>query len=134
MIKIEESITVIIADYSQSDSVVDCLKNLNSWFPKKIIVSNDLNARSRLEDYPSHDLIFHKSQSISQLWQQGISASKTKWNLLITSNEIVTGHLKKSIEDQIKTQQTSENIFSIKKKVVFLKKVLNINNFLIIHN
>lgn len=120
----EASITIIIADYSQSDSVVDCLKNLNSWFPKKIIVSNDFNARSRLKDYPSHDLILHKSQSISQLWQQGISASKTQWNLLISSNEIVTGHLKKSIENQIKTQPTSEKLFNIKKRVVFLKKVL----------
>ena len=124
MTGIETSITIIIADFAQSDSIVDCLKNLNSWSPRKILISNDLNVKNRLKDDFSHNLIFHKSQNIYQLWEQGIAASETKWNLLITSNEIVTGHLKNSIESQIKTQQTTDKLFKIKKKVVFLKKVL----------
>ena len=117
-------ITIIIADYSQSDSIIDCFKNLNSWFPKKILVSNDLHAKNRLKDETSLNFIFHKSQSIYQMWEQGLAESKTQWNLLITSNEIVTGRLKRSIEDQIKNKPAIERLFKLKKKVVFLKKIL----------
>ena len=124
MTGIEPSITIIIADFAQSDSIVDCLKNLDSWSPKKILVSNDLNAKNRLNDDFSHKLIFHKSKNIYQLWEQGLAASNSKWNLLITSNENVTGHLKNSIESKIKAKHTTDTLFKIKKKVVFLKKVL----------
>ncbi len=121
---IETPITIIIADLSQSDSIDDCLNNLNSWFPKKILVSNDLHTKNRLKNDLTPSFIFHKSKSIFQMWKQGLAASKTQWNLLITSNEIITGHLKNSIENQIKTKPTTEKLFRIKKKVVFLKKVL----------
>ena len=124
MTGIETPLTIIIADFAQSNSIVDCLKNLNSWSPRKILISNDPNVKNRLKDDFSHNLIFHKSHNIYQLWEQGIAASKTKWNLLITSNEIVTGHLKNSIESQIQDQQKTDKLFKIKKKVVFLKKVL----------
>ena len=124
MTGIETPLTIIIADFAQSNSIVDCLKNLNSWSPRKILISNDPHVKNRLKDDFSHNLIFHKSHNIYQLWEQGIAASKTKWNLLITSNEIVTGHLKNSIDSQIKTQHKTDKLFQIKKKVVFLKKVL----------
>jgi ADP-heptose:LPS heptosyltransferase len=124
MTGIETPITIIIADFAQSDSIVDCLKNLNSWSPKKILVSNDLNAKDRLRDDFSYNFIFHESQNIHQLWEQGLASSETKWNLIISSNEIVTGHLKNSIESKIKDQLTTEKLFKIKKKIVFLKKVL----------
>ena len=124
MTGIETPITIIIADFAQSDSIVDCLKNLNSWSPKQILVSNDLNAKKRLQDDFCDTFIFHNSKNIYRLWEQGLAESKTQWNLLITSNEIVTGHLKNSIENQIKTKPTTEKLFRMKKKVVFLKKVL----------
>ena len=124
MTGIETPITIIIADFAQSDSIVDCLKNLNSWSPKKILVSNDLNAKNRLKNDLACNFIFHKSNNICQLWEQGLASSETKWNLLITSNEIVTGKLKKSIESKIKNQLTTDKLFKIRKKIVFLKKVL----------
>ena len=124
MTGIESSITIIIADFAQSESIVDCLKNLSSWPPKIILVSNDSNAKSRLKEDFSYNFISHKSKNIYQLWEQGLASSETKWNLLITSNEIVTGHLKNSIETKIKDQLTTDKLFKIKKKIVFLKKVL----------
>ncbi len=124
MTGIKTPITIIIADFAQSDSIADCLKNLNSWTPKKILVSNDPNVKNRLKDDFLYNFIFHRSQNISQLWEQGLASSETKWNLLITSNEIVTGQLKNSIETKIKDQLTTDKLFKIKKKIVFLKKVL----------
>ena len=120
----EIPLTLIIADYSQQDSIADCLGNLNSWSPSRIIVSNRSHLKDRLCDDFSSKFVLHKSNSIYQLWKRGLRESKTQWNLLITSNEIVTGKLKKSVENQIKNIPTTEELYKFKKKVIFLKKVL----------
>jgi ADP-heptose:LPS heptosyltransferase len=120
----EIPLTIIIADYSQQDSIADCLGNLNSWFPPMIIVSNNSHLNDQLRDDFTSTFVLHKSNSIYQLWKRGITESKTHWNLLITSNEIVTGQLKKSVENQIKNISTTKKLYKFKKKVIFLKKVL----------
>ena len=120
----EMPLTLIISDYSQQDSIADCLDNLNSWGPPKIIVSNNSHLKDPLHDDFASKFILYKSNSIYQLWKRGLKESKTQWNLLITSNEIVTGQLKRSIENHIKTIPTTEKLYKFKKKVIFLKKVL----------
>jgi len=120
----EIPLTLIIADYSQRESIADCLDNLNSWSPPKIIVSNNSHFKDPLCDDSTSKFILYKSNSIYQLWKRGLKESKTQWNLLITSNEIVTGQLKKSIENHVKNIPTIEKLYKLKKKVIFLKKVL----------
>ena len=124
MEKTQRLLTLIIADYCQHDSLFDCLNSISSWFPDTILVSNNPHIKERLKENSIPNLVFHNSQSIYQLWEEGLSKSKTKWNLLITSNEIVTGELKNSIENQIISKPTTEKLYKIKKKVIFLKKVL----------
>jgi len=116
--------TLIIADCAPEASIADCLKNVSSWFPRKIIVSNDPNLKEGFPDNLVAESIFCDSKSILQLWERGIKESKTQWNLLITSNEIVTGQLKISIENQVKNNPNSQELFKLKKKIIFLKKVL----------
>ncbi len=116
--------TLIIADCTPEASIADCLKNLSSWSPRKIIVSNNLNPEERFPDNLVAESIFCDSKSILRLWERGIKESKTQWNLLITSNEIVTGQLKISIEKQVKNDPNSQELFKLKKKIIFLKKVL----------
>jgi len=119
--------TLIIADCTPEASIADCLKNLSSWSPRKIIVSNNLNPEERFPDNLVAESIFCDSKSILRLWERGIKESKTQWNLLITSNEIVTGQLKISIEKQVKNNPNLQELFKLKKKVIFLKKVDLIN-------
>ena len=116
--------TLIIADFTPEASIADCLRNLSSWSPRKIIVSNNLNPEERFPDNLVAESIFCDSKSILRLWERGIKESKTQWNLLITSNEIVTGQLKISIEKQVKNNPNSQELFKLKKKIIFLKKVL----------
>ena len=120
----EIPLTIIIADYSQQDSIADCLGNLNSWSPPRIIVSNNSHLSDQLRDDFASKFVLHKSNSIYQLWKRGLKESKTTWNLLITSNEIVAGQLKRSIENNIKYLPTTKELYKLKKKVIFLKKVL----------
>ncbi len=121
---VEIPLTLIIADYSQQNSTADCLGNLNSWFPQKIIVSNNSYTKDQLHPDSASKFILYQSSSIYQLWKRGLEESKTPWNLLITSNEIITGHLKRSVQNQIKNIPTVEELYKFKKKVIFLKKVL----------
>ena len=120
----EIPLTLIIADCSQQDSIADCLDNLNGWSPPRIIVSNNPHLKDRLHDGFASEFVLCKSNSIYQLWKRGLKESKTPWNLLITSNEIVTGQLKRSIENHIKNIPTTKKLYKFKKKVIFLKKVL----------
>jgi hypothetical protein len=117
-------VTLIIADFSPRVSITDCLKNIDSWSPQKIIVSNNLKNKDLLSKYPSFQFVYCESKSIFQLWSIGVKESKTRWNLLIASNEVVTGRLKISIENKIKNNSSTEKLFKINKKVIFLKKVL----------
>ena len=120
----EIPLTLIIADYSKQDSVADCFGNLSSWAPPKIVVSSNSHLKDHLRDDFSSKFILFESNSIYQLWKRGLKASKTQWNLLITSNEIVAGQLKRSVENQIKNIPATEELYKLKKKVIFLKKVL----------
>ena len=120
----EIPLTIIVADYSQQNSIADCLGNLNSWPPPRIIVSNNSHLKDQLREDFASKFILYKSNSIYQLWKRGLKESKTQWNLLITSNEIVTGQLKRSVENKIKDLPTTEELYKLKKKVIFLKKVL----------
>ncbi len=117
-------ITIIIADYASQTSITDCLKNISSWSPRKIIVSNNTKLKEQFPELTTSELIFFDSKSSYQLWKKGINESKTQWNLLITSDEIVTGQLKNSIENQVKNSPDTEELFNIRKKVIFFKKVL----------
>jgi ADP-heptose:LPS heptosyltransferase len=117
-------ITIIIADYASQTSITDCLKNISSWSPRKIIVSNNPKLKEQFPELTTSELIFFDSKSSYQLWKKGINESKTQWNLLITSDEIVTGQLKNSIENQVKNSPDTEELFNIRKKVIFFKKVL----------
>ena len=117
-------LTLIVADHASSLSITDCLKNINNWSPRKIIVSNNSKIKDKLSGYKSSEAIYYDSISSCELWKKGIQESKTQWNLLITSNEIVTGQLKNSIESQVKNHPSAEELFKIRKKVIFLKKVL----------
>ena len=117
-------LTLIIADYASQTSITDCLKNISSWSPRKVIVSNNPKLKEQLPELTTSELFFSDSKSSYQLWKKGIKESKTQWNLLITSDEIVTGQLKNSIENQVKNSPDTEELFNIRKKVIFFKKVL----------
>jgi heptosyltransferase III len=120
----KKKLTVIIADCTSKDSIADCLKNIDSWFPQKIFVSNNFNRKEQLPEIYDGEFLYFNAIGVYQLWKKGVMQSKTQWNLLITSNEIVTGRLKIAIENQIKNNPGLEELFKLNKKVIFFKKVL----------
>jgi len=120
----KKKLTVIIADCTSKDSIADCLKNIDSWFPQKIFVSNNFNRKEQLPEIYDGEFIHFNAIGVYQLWKKGVMQSKTQWNLLITSNEILTGRLKIAIENKIKNNPELEELFKLNKKVIFFKKVL----------
>ena len=117
-------LTIIIADYATQTSIKDCFENVSNWSPRKIIVSNNPNFKEQLPELEVSELVYCDTKSICQLWEEGIKQSKTQWNLLISSREVVTGRLKSSIEKQSKNNYETGELFNFRKKIIFLKKVL----------
>ena len=117
-------LTLIIADCASTPDFKDCLQNIASWFPRKIIVSNNSILKDQLPQGMELEFIYHNSNSTYEMWRRGIEESKTQWNVLITSSEIITGRLKKSIENKISNSLRLDGLFKFKKKAIFFKKVL----------
>ena len=86
-------LTLIIADCASTPAIKDCLQNIASWFPRKIIVSNNSILKDQLPQGNKLEFIYHNSNSTYKMWERGIEESKTQWNVLITSSEIITGRL-----------------------------------------
>ena len=51
-------LTLIIADYASQTSITDCLKNISSWSPRKVIVSNNPKLKEQLPELTASVLFF----------------------------------------------------------------------------
>ena len=60
-------LTLIIADVSSQAPITDCLKNVHSWFPRKIIVSNNSKLKDQLPEGIVPELFYYESKSIYEL-------------------------------------------------------------------
>ena len=56
--------------------------------------------------------------------KKAVERSNTKWNLLIRSNEVVSGRLKKNIEKKLLQPRSTPIFFLPQSKNIFLRKVL----------
>lgn len=112
-------LTVIIASIDDGKRIGDCLDGLRGWFPRIIMVGNR-KPRSAVDEI---EWIHCNSTDSSYLWERGLEESRTPWNLLILSQEVVTGKLKRVVEEHIKSDNASA-IFLPSRKIIFLRKVL----------
>ena len=64
------------------------------------------------------------TDKLRSCWECGLSQVNTPWVLLIRSNEIITGQLRKSIAEKIKTNGNNPCQHPLKSTIIFLKKRL----------
>ena len=98
--KFKDTLTVIIAVISDQTSFVDCLNGLRNWPVRIIIVSKSNFPDKKILKEKGHEWIQYDSSSSLSLWGKGLECSDTPWNLLIRSNEVVSGRLKINIEEK----------------------------------
>lgn len=117
------NLTAIIAADANPDKLRSCLHALSRWVPSILVVQSrsDETVRKTALEFGCA-ILQGSSLNPEKLWQTGIGESTTPWNLLIRSNEIVTGQLRKSIVEKIAIRTEAPCAFPLPLTTVFLRK------------
>ena len=119
------SLSAVISFEGSSEKLRSCLRALQTWIPKIIIVTQkeDAAANRIVEEF--NDLVFiHGGSTTLERWDFGLSEVSTPWVLFIRSNEVVTGQLRKTIILKLKGDSTKPLKYLIPSTMVFLQKRL----------
>ena len=98
---LKDDLTVIIAATSDHTSFSDCLDGLRNWPVRIVVVSEKSAVVEKMVRGEGCEWIQQDSPCSLFLWNKGLECSSTPWNLLIRSNEVVSGRLKKNIEKKV---------------------------------
>lgn len=121
---LKNNLTVIIAALNDHASFLDCLDGLRNWPVRIIIVSKQATDIENIVITEGYEWVRFDSSCTLSLWDKGLERSVTPWNLLIRSNEVVSGRLKKTIEKRISQSCSKPVLYLPQLKIIFLKKVL----------
>ncbi|MEE9258055.1 MAG: glycosyltransferase family 9 protein [Nitrospinaceae bacterium] len=123
--KPESNLTAIVAVEDSAGKLRSCLKALNRWIPDILVVhplpDEEIENTARALGAAT---VQHPSLETTALWEAGIRQAETSWFLLIRSNEIVTGQLRKSIMEKTGNPCESPTSFLLPRTMVFLQKRL----------
>jgi ADP-heptose:LPS heptosyltransferase len=102
-----------------------CLKSLTSWVPQVVVaLSEGEETIKQLANEFNVSVCSQRASSTQARWESGLNQNNSQWALLIRSNEIITGQLRKVIADKIKTKKDANCKYSLPKTMVFLNKRL----------
>ena len=121
----KNNITAIVSFGGSLEKLNSCLQALNTWIPQIIVVlpeNNDIE--KQITNKFNVSVCLRKASSSKSNWESGLNQTNTPWALLIRSNEIVTGQLRQSITEKIKTSGGETYKYSLPLTMVFLKKRL----------
>ncbi len=115
----------VISFEGHPEKLRSCLKALASWVPQITVVFSSENDPAqqitKALNVSTHVCPTPRTQA---RWSVGLTQIRTRWILLIRSNEIVTGQLRKSIVGQMAVRRDSSCQYLLPRTTVFLKKRL----------
>ena len=121
----KNNITAIVSFEDSLEKLQSCLQALNTWVPQIIVVlREDKEIKNQIVDKFNVSVYSQKLSTTRTRWEFGLNQTNTPWALLIRSNEIVTGQLRKAITDKIKTHGEKVHRYLLPLTIVFLKKRL----------
>ena len=83
-----------------------CLKSLTSWVPQVVVaLPEGEETIKQLANEFNVSVCSQRASSTQARWESGLNQNNSQWALLIRSNEIITGQLRKVIADKIKTKK-----------------------------
>ncbi len=120
--------TDLAAVVSFEDSVEklrSCLEALKSWVPEIVVVigENENSAKDVINEF-NMSICIHSVTTTSSRWECGLTKINAPWVLLVRSNEIVTGQLRKTIVEKIKNNGNTPYKYQLPSTIIFLKKRL----------
>jgi ADP-heptose:LPS heptosyltransferase len=121
----ENDLAAIISFEGSETKLRHCLHALESWVPSIIIISSEKNKTLGhiAEEFRASICICHKIETDAR-WDIALNLTNNNWALLLRSNEIVTGQLRKTIVEKINKNKNTPCQYPLPLTVVFLKKRL----------
>ena len=121
----KSGLTAIIVVEGSAPKLASCLNAVKRWIPGLLVMSPEPDEETE-QTSKTHGarFIVHPSRDQEELWQLGIRQTESSWYLLIRSNDIVTGQLRKTILEKISAPCEGAELFPLPETTVFLKKRL----------
>ena len=121
----KNSPAAVISFEGQPEKLRACLHALASWVSPIIVVhsESDEGAKQIAEEFKASTLDCPGLDTNSK-WSSGASQVNKRWVLLIRSDEVVTGQLRKTIVEKLKNKEDTPCQYPLPLTMVFLKKRL----------
>ena len=118
-------IAAVVSFEGSTDKLRSCLDALRNWTPEIIVVirDNEDSAKKIIDEF-NMSVSIHSATTTSSRWEYGLTQVNAPWVLLVRSNEIITGQLRKSIVEKIKNNGDIPCRYQLKPTIIFLKKRL----------
>ncbi len=120
-----DSPAAVVSFEGQPEKLRACLRALASWVSPIIVVhyESDEGAKQIAEEFKASTLACSDLDTNSK-WSFGVSQANKRWVLLIRSDEVVTGQLRKTIVEKLKNKEDTPCQYPLPLTMVFLKKRL----------
>ena len=122
---LKSDLAAIVSFEDSEDKLRSCLQSLNNWVPSiTVVIREGENTAKKIIDELHSSACIHTVSTTLARWEFGLSQINARWILLMRSNEVITGQLRKTIAEKIKTSGGDSCKYPLPTTIVFLKKRL----------
>ena len=121
----KNELAAVVSFEDSAEKLRSCLQAIRTWVPKVVVViREDEDTAKQVVDELNLSACIHTVSTTLARWESGLSQVNARWVLLLRSNEVITGQLRKTITEKIKTNSGDSYRYPISPTMVFLKKRL----------
>ncbi|PIQ96947.1 MAG: hypothetical protein COV67_06850 [Nitrospinae bacterium CG11_big_fil_rev_8_21_14_0_20_56_8] len=119
------SLTAVIAVENDGRRLSSCLHSVR-WVPRIVLIFSDAQEAERHQSrFPGHVVVCREAGTpLAHPWSAGMKHVHTSFGLLLRSNEVVTGKLRRTLLECIGVPCAGPARFALPRTTVFLKKRL----------
>ena len=119
----KKHLAAVVSFEDSGDKLRSCLEALRNWAPEvTVVIQEDEDSAKEIIEEFKMSVCIHSTSTTSARWEYGLTQINASWVLLVRSNEIITGQLRKSIAEKIKVNVDNPCQYLLKSTIIFLKK------------
>ena len=121
----KKDLAAVVSFEDSVEKLRSCLEALKTWVSEiTVVIQEEENSARNVINELNMSICVHSVASTSARWECGLTQINTPWVLLVRSNEIVTGQLRKTIIEKIKSNDNNPCKYRLPSTIIFLKKRL----------
>ena len=94
-------LAAVVSFEDSVDKLRSCLEALRNWVPEvTVVIQEDEDSAKEIIEEFKMSVCIHSTSTTSARWEYGLTQINASWVLLVRSNEIITGQLRKSIAEK----------------------------------